>query len=152
MKKIVILVIGLLAAAPALFAQKAGRIDTASHPSLYTCPMHDSILLDKPGNCPICGMKLEFSKKEQMKKEVVKNYSCPVHIDVMSHDPGKCPKCGMDLVAAKETVHTTTTKTSQSVTAPKSKYVCTMDGATSDKPGKCPKCGMALVERKNDKK
>ena len=75
MKKIVILVIGLLAAAPALFAQKAGRIDTVSHPSLYTCPMHDSILLDKPGNCPICGMKLELSKKEQMKKEVVKNYN-----------------------------------------------------------------------------
>ncbi len=26
------------------------------------------------------------------------------------------------------------------------KYVCPMDGYTSDKPGKCPNCGMDLVE------
>ena len=25
----------------------------------YTCPMHPEIVLDKPGNCPICGMALE---------------------------------------------------------------------------------------------
>lgn len=25
---------------------------------IYTCPMHPEIIRDKPGNCPICGMKL----------------------------------------------------------------------------------------------
>lgn len=25
---------------------------------IYTCPMHPQIIRDKPGNCPICGMKL----------------------------------------------------------------------------------------------
>ena len=25
---------------------------------VYTCPMHPEIIRDKPGNCPICGMKL----------------------------------------------------------------------------------------------
>jgi YHS domain-containing protein len=25
----------------------------------YTCPMHPSVKVDKPGNCPICGMSLE---------------------------------------------------------------------------------------------
>src|SRR5688500_14840370 len=25
----------------------------------YTCPMHPHILRDAPGNCPLCGMKLE---------------------------------------------------------------------------------------------
>jgi membrane fusion protein, copper/silver efflux system len=30
----------------------------AARAPLYTCPMHPSIVLDHPGNCPICGMKL----------------------------------------------------------------------------------------------
>lgn len=29
----------------------------------------------------------------------------------------------------------------------KAKYVCPMDGYTSNKPGKCPKCGMDLVKQ-----
>ncbi|MDZ7262792.1 MAG: efflux RND transporter periplasmic adaptor subunit [candidate division KSB1 bacterium] len=35
--------------------------------TLYHCPMHPSYISDKPGNCPICGMKLvpmEEAKKE----------------------------------------------------------------------------------------
>jgi hypothetical protein len=87
------------------------------------------------------------------KKEVQKIvYSCPMHPKEISDKKGKCPKCGMDLVATKETVHTAAPKASQATAPAKSKYVCTMDGATSDKPGKCPKCGMAMVERKTDKK
>lgn len=87
------------------------------------------------------------------KKEVQKTtYSCPMHPKEISDKKGKCSKCGMDLVAKKETTHTTAPKSSPTTTVTKSKYVCTMDGATSEKPGKCPKCGMALVERKNDKK
>jgi transcription initiation factor IIE alpha subunit len=78
------------------------------------------------------------------KKEVQKTtYTCPMHPKEISDKKGKCSKCGMDLVVAKE---------SQTTTTIKSKYVCTMDGATADKPGKCPKCGMALTERKSDKK
>ena len=81
-----------------VFAQeKAGKRDTLKHTKLYTCSMHDSIAMKKPGNCPVCGMKLERSPKEQMKAEVVKNYSCPMHADVVSNKPGKCTKCGMDL-------------------------------------------------------
>jgi len=87
------------------------------------------------------------------KKEVQKTvYTCPMHPKEISDKKGKCSKCGMDLVATKATVQNTTAKGSQTTTTAKSKYVCTMDGATADKPGKCPKCGMAMVERKNDKK
>ena len=28
------------------------------HATTYTCTMHPEIIRDKPGNCPICGMKL----------------------------------------------------------------------------------------------
>ena len=33
----------------------------SDHPSssLYTCPMHQEILQDHPGSCPLCGMALE---------------------------------------------------------------------------------------------
>ncbi|AOW09203.1 heavy metal-binding domain-containing protein [Flavobacterium gilvum] len=88
------------------------------------------------------------------KKEVQKAiYTCPMHPKEISDKKGKCSKCGMDLVI-KATVQKqgTDVKSTPAVTAPKSKYVCTMDGATSDKPGKCPKCGMAMTERKTEKK
>ncbi|HEY3254582.1 MAG TPA: efflux RND transporter periplasmic adaptor subunit, partial [Polyangiaceae bacterium] len=33
--------------------------------ALYQCPMHPSVVLDHPGNCPICGMKLlKIAKSE----------------------------------------------------------------------------------------
>ena len=87
------------------------------------------------------------------KKEVQKTiYTCPMHPKEVSDKKGKCSKCGMDLVASKEAAPKTTTKGTQTTTTVKSKYVCTMDGATADKPGKCPKCGMALTERKSDTK
>jgi rubrerythrin len=86
-------------------------------------------------------------------KEVQKTmYTCPMHPNVMSDKKGECPKCGMDLVESKESVHKTTAKGSQTSTATKNKYVCTMDGSTSDKPGKCPKCGMKMIEKKSDEK
>lgn len=34
----------------------------------WTCPMHPEIVRDKPGNCPICGMKL-VPLKEPPKKQ-----------------------------------------------------------------------------------
>jgi multidrug efflux pump subunit AcrA (membrane-fusion protein) len=38
-----------------------GRERTAGHAraAVYFCPMHPQIVRDKPGECPICGMKLE---------------------------------------------------------------------------------------------
>lgn len=128
-----------------VFAQeKAGKKDTQKNLTLYTCPTHDTVAKKKPGNCPVCGMKLERSKKEQMKAEVTKSYSCPMHLDVTSDKPGKCTKCGMDLtLSPKEKMKMEVVKA----------YSCPMKcegDKTYDKPGKCPKCGMDLKEKKEE--
>jgi len=37
--------------------------------TVYSCPMHPEVQLDKPGNCPKCGMTLEpIEKKEDVEK------------------------------------------------------------------------------------
>ena len=118
--------------------EKAGKKDTTQNVTLYTCSMHDSIAMNKPGNCPICGMKLQLSTKEQMKKDVTKTYSCPVHMDVQSDKPGKCSKCEMSLtLSPKEKMKVETMNN----------YTCPMHpDVKSDKTGKCPYCGMNLIE------
>ena len=32
--------------------------DHAGHTDVYTCPMHPTVVSDKPGTCPVCGMDL----------------------------------------------------------------------------------------------
>jgi len=60
----------LLVAAAGLGVIAADIVNTA-HPAvapagktLYTCGMHPWIIQDHPGNCPICGMKLEPVRKQ----------------------------------------------------------------------------------------
>ena len=69
MKKIKFILIAVLlavvAAGPISCGKNSGR-ETASaseSKTLYTCGMHPWIIQDHPGNCPICGMKLEPVRK-----------------------------------------------------------------------------------------
>jgi Cu(I)/Ag(I) efflux system membrane fusion protein len=62
MKRILICTLILLSFAPAgcrdrekHVAQPAAEEKAAD---VYTCPMHPTVVSDKPGNCPICGMSL----------------------------------------------------------------------------------------------
>ncbi|MCC6760689.1 MAG: hypothetical protein IT252_05710 [Chitinophagaceae bacterium] len=128
-----------------VFAQeKAGKKDTNSHTTFYSCPMHDTVAMKKPGNCPVCGMKLEQSPKEQMKAEVTKQYICPTHITEQSNKAGKCNKCGADLtLSPKEKMKMDVVKA----------YACPMKceaDKTYTKAGKCPKCSMDLKEKKEN--
>lgn len=146
MKKIIFLTLTLITilSAPAFSQTKAGRVDTMKHMQLYTCPMHDSVASTKPGNCPVCGMKLQLSKKEAMKSQVTKSYSCPLHIAEVSDKPGKCSKCGKNLaLSVKENMKNDVMNN----------YTCPMHAnQKSDKPGKCPNCGMTLTKVKSKSK
>ena len=62
--------------------------------------MHPTVVSDKPGDCPICGMRLVPIEK---KEPAVARYTCPMHPSVISENPeDPCPICGMDLVPVKE--------------------------------------------------
>ena len=137
-----LLIFGLSLTTINVFSQKAGKTDTTQHITLYTCPKHSDIKSEKDGYCSRCGMKLELSPKEKMKREVTRNYICPIHLDVVSDNPGKCSKCNSDLLL--------TPKEKMKMEAVK-KYTCSMHPEEgNDKPGKCPKCNMKLVEQKKD--
>ena len=123
-----------------VFAQDTSmhKIKMHKQKSMYSCPMHPEMVMDKPGKCSKCGMDLTKSNKEHMKMDAMKIYTCPMHADVTSDKPGPCSKCGMNL---KETGKSQTTNS----------YCCPMHAdITSDKPGKCPKCNMDLTKSKKE--
>lgn len=106
----------------------------------YHCPMHPTFISDKPGDCPICGMRL-IPIEEKTAPTTVPAYVCPMHPEVTSDRPGeRCSKCGMRLVPTGATgdypkEHKT--------------YMCPMhpEFLTDDPNEHCPKCGMKVVER-----
>lgn len=48
----------LIVAVVAVACRSVTPTATASKPIYYTCPMHPSVKVGQPGDCPLCGMKL----------------------------------------------------------------------------------------------
>jgi len=76
----------------------------------YACPMQEcGQFSDKPGACPICGMKLKPIERVAWAKAMSDRqrpadrpgYVCPMHASqVAASEPGACSICGMQLVHA----------------------------------------------------
>lgn len=67
----------------------------------YHCPMHPTYISDRPGDCPICNMKLVPIKEETQASGPAAQpaeYHCPMCPEVTSKEPGLCPECNMKLV------------------------------------------------------
>ena len=56
----------------------------------YTCPMHPEVVMDKPGNCPKCGMTLV--EKTDIKKGRMHNMHNMQDSTMMKHDSTKIKK------------------------------------------------------------
>lgn len=80
----------------------------SAHKHLYHCPMHPTYTSEKPGDCPICSMKLvvveEADQGESIKRgpnKKIKFYRHPMRPDVTSPAPRK-DEMGMDYLPVYE--------------------------------------------------
>lgn len=87
----------------------------ASKKAVYYCPMHPSYISDKPGDCPICNMKLvkkeeaeRIEKEAKEPKDICVLHNCPMVMAgktcpmLISGDVKDCPFCGARLIKEEE--------------------------------------------------
>jgi Cu(I)/Ag(I) efflux system membrane fusion protein len=89
-------------------AHDHGASAKAESKTLYTCGMHPQVIQDKPGDCPICGMKLQPVRKDAAAAEArpagerkVKYYKSTMLPGEISQTPRK-DSMGMDMVPVYE--------------------------------------------------
>lgn len=106
-----IILFGVMVAFAAIFwlTRMPGRA-SSGHPqsaaaskTTYYCPMHPHYVSDKPGDCPICSMRLVPSKVEGLvpSGKKILFYRHPMRPDVKSPKPAK-DEMGMDYVPVYE--------------------------------------------------
>jgi RND family efflux transporter MFP subunit len=78
-----------------------GREET----STFRCPMHPTVVSDRAGSCPVCGMDLVEDQPDgngtPMGKRKIAHWRAPMDPSYTSNSPGKSPM-GMDLIPVYE--------------------------------------------------
>jgi multidrug efflux pump subunit AcrA (membrane-fusion protein) len=85
-----------------------GKAGPAKEEQLYTCGMHPQVIQNKPGNCPICGMKLTPVRKQNAEhgsgepaERKIKFYKSTMNPGETSPTPRK-DSMGMEMVPVDE--------------------------------------------------
>jgi RND family efflux transporter MFP subunit len=94
--------LGVLVSGCSQKKEAASTATATSEKTLYTCGMHPWIIQDHPGNCPICGMKLEPVHKTAGTDEAAGGHKILYYKSTMkagetSPEPAK-DSMGMDMV------------------------------------------------------
>lgn len=119
---------------------------------LWTCPMHPDILLEEPGECPICGMDLvQVESAPEMSDDPhahsskgAELWTCGMHPEVIQEEPGTCPICHMDLTPLRQDI--APTASGPAFDAEVDLWTCPMHSTIlTEEPGQCPICGMDLI-------
>ncbi len=82
-------------------AHEIARESRRAGKTLYTCGMHPQVIEDKPGYCPICGMRLvplggTWAQPANGERKIL-YWRAPMDPNFISDKPGKSPM-GMDLI------------------------------------------------------
>lgn len=90
----------LLGALLPMGCQGQGRKPEATKSAKYHCPMHPTIVSDRPGDCPICNMRLVPIARESDREAPAKKimYRSTMNANEISATPGK-DSMGMEMVA-----------------------------------------------------
>ena len=107
-------------------SKKAAVSESAK--TIYTCGMHPQVVQDKPGDCPICGMKLRPIRKQASANSTtpktsqgerkIKYYKSTMKAGEVRETPGK-DSMGMDMVPVYESEEDTNTISVDPVTIQK---------------------------------
>ena len=85
-RQILILISAIVLGTSGAIAQHTDR-DHEQEAAKYTCPMHPEVVMDHPGNCPKCGMKLAPMNEGKRRTSNVQRSTSNVEAIDVNHPP-----------------------------------------------------------------